>query len=65
LGSITGDGIAIPHIKSLTVIGEFGAIMDDVLRHLPLFIAWSVETEELLVRFVEDIPAIRREVGYS
>jgi len=48
LGPAIGGSITIPHIKGFPVIGEFGAIIDGILRHLSLFIACSVEKEELL-----------------
>ena len=45
---IIGNGIAIPHIRSVPIIGERGAEVDGILRHLPLVIAHTVEMEGLL-----------------
>jgi len=64
LGPIVGNSIAIPHIKGVSVIGEFGAaIIDDMLRHLPRFTVCTAEKDELLGRLVDDILAIGRKAG--
>jgi len=48
LGPTIGGGIAIPHTEGVPVIGGFGVIIDDILRHLPLFIVRNVKGEEFL-----------------
>ena len=40
--------IVILYIKRVGIIGEVGAIIDGILRHLPLFVACTVVEEELL-----------------
>jgi len=43
-----GNSIAHPHIRGVPIIGERGADVDGILRHLPLFIDRTAEMEGLL-----------------
>ena len=63
MSPVISNSIAIPHIKGVPVIGGFSAIIDGMLRHLPLFIACTGEQDEFLDRLVDDILATGRKAG--
>ena len=63
MSPIIGNSIAIPHVKGVPVIGGSGAIIDGMMRHLPLFIACTAEKGGLLGRLVDDVLATGRKAG--
>ena len=63
MGPTIGNSIVIPHIRGVSVIGEFGVIIDGVLSHLSLFVACTIEKDQLLGRLVDNILATGRKAG--